>query len=86
MGELHLEIIVERLSREYGADFTIGQLQVAYKETISHSAEHETRFVKQTGGKRPVCPCYPLDWNLAEGFEFVSKVGGVTYLQEYIPA
>jgi len=85
MGELHLEIIAERLSREYGVDFTIGQPQVAYKETISHSAEHETRFVKQTGGKGQFAHVI-LRLEPGEGFEFVSKVVGGNIPKEYIPA
>ena len=51
MGELHLEIVAERLAKEFMVDFNVGQPQVAYKETISQSAEQVTRYVKQTGGK-----------------------------------
>jgi len=85
MGELHLEIVSERLSREFGVDFTIGQPQVAYKETISHSAEHETRFVKQTGGKGQFAHVV-LRLEPGEGFEFVSQVVGGNVPREYIPA
>ncbi len=85
MGELHLEIITERLNREYGVDFTIGQPQVAYKETISHSAEHETRFVKQTGGKGQFAHVI-LRLEPGEGFEFTSQVVGGNVPREYIPA
>jgi len=85
MGELHLEIITERLNREYGVDFTIGQPQVAYKETISHSAEHETRFVKQTGGKGQFAHVI-LRLEPGEGFEFASQVVGGSVPREYIPA
>lgn len=85
MGELHLEIVSERLSREFGVDFTIGQPQVAYKETISHAAEHETRFVKQTGGKGQFAHVI-LRLEPGEGFEFASQVVGGNVPREYIPA
>jgi len=85
MGELHLEIVSERLSREFGIDFTIGQPQVAYKETISHTAEHVTRFVKQTGGKGQFAHVV-LRLEPAEGFEFTSQVVGGNVPKEYIPA
>lgn len=85
MGELHLEIVSERLSREFGVDFTIGQPQVAYKETISRSAEHVTRYVKQTGGKGQFAHIV-LRLEPAEGFEFSSQVVGGNVPREYIPA
>lgn len=85
MGELHLEIVTERLSREFGVDFNIGQPQVAYKETIAHSAEHVTRYVKQTGGKGQFAHLV-LRIEPAEGFEFSSQVVGGNVPREYIPA
>lgn len=85
MGELHLEIVSERLSREFGIDFNIGEPQVAYKETISHQAEHVTRFVKQTGGKGQFAHVV-LRLEPSEEFEFVSKVVGGNVPREYIPA
>ena len=51
MGELHLEIIVDRLLREFKVDANVGRPQVAYKETIRKTVEHETKFVRQTGGR-----------------------------------
>ncbi|NLN87427.1 MAG: elongation factor G, partial [Syntrophomonadaceae bacterium] len=75
MGELHLEIIAERLAKEFHVGINIGQPEVAYKETISRNAQHETRFVKQTGGRGQFAHLV-LQLEPAEGFEFVSKVVG----------
>jgi elongation factor G len=85
MGELHLEIVSERLSREFGIDFNIGEPQVAYKETISQRADHVTRFVKQTGGKGQFAHVV-LSLEPSEGFEFSSQVVGGNVPREYIPA
>lgn len=85
MGELHLEIVSERLSREFGIDFNIGEPQVAYKETISQQAEHVTRFVKQTGGKGQFAHVV-VRLEPSEGFEFSSQVVGGNVPREYIPA
>ena len=85
MGELHLEIVSERLSREFGIDFNIGEPQVAYKETISHKAEHVTRFVKQTGGKGQFAHVV-MRLEPSEEFEFSSKIVGGNVPREYIPA
>ncbi|MGE5397773.1 MAG: elongation factor G [Chitinophagales bacterium] len=85
MGELHLEIVAERLAREYKVDFNVGQPEVAYKETISTSAEHVTRFVKQTGGKGQFAHVV-LRLEPAEGYEFVNKITGGAIPKEYIPA
>jgi len=85
MGELHLEIVSERLAKEFGIDFNIGQPQVAYKETITRSAEHTTRYVKQTGGKGQFAHVV-LRLEPAEGFEFVNKIVGGVIPREYIPA
>ena len=51
MGELHLEILVERMFREYKLNANVGKPQVAYKETISHATKGESKFIKQTGGR-----------------------------------
>ena len=51
MGELHLEIIVDRMKREFNVDANVGKPQVAYRETITQSAEAEGKYIKQTGGK-----------------------------------
>ena len=88
MGELHLEIIVDRLLREFNVSARIGKPQVAYRETIQRHAMAEGRFVKQTGGRgqygHVVIEIYPLD--KGSGFEFVNDIKGGTIPQEFIPA
>jgi elongation factor G len=88
MGELHLEIIVDRMMREFNVKANVGKPQVAYRETISNSAEVRHRFVRQTGGKGMfadvilrVDPQEP-----GKGFEFESEVVGGAIPKEYIPA
>lgn len=85
MGELHLEIIAERLSREFKVNFNTGKPEVAYKETITKAAEQTTRYVKQTGGKGQYAHIV-LRLEPAEGFEFVNKIVGGAIPREYIPA
>lgn len=85
MGELHLEIIAERLATEFKVDVNIGQPEVAYKETISKEAQHVTRYVKQSGGKGQFAHVV-LKIEPAEGYEFVSKIVGGSIPREYIPA
>jgi elongation factor G len=88
MGELHLEIIVDRLSREFGLGANIGNPQVAYKETIRKSIRSEGRFVKQSGGRGQ----YGHVWLEIEpnepgkGFEFRNKIVGGVIPGEYVPA
>jgi len=86
MGELHLEIIVERLLREFGVDVNVGKPQVAYKETIKVPAEGEGRYIKQTGGRGQYghvkIRVEPLPSK--KGFEFVSKVSGNAIPKEFI--
>ena len=88
MGELHLEIVVDRITREFGVNANIGKPQVAYRETIRKSVEHELRFIKQTGGRGQyahiwieVSPQAP-----GKGFEFVDSIKGGVIPREYIPA
>ncbi len=89
MGELHLEIIVDRLLREFRVDANVGRPQVAYRETITQAVEGvEGRFVRQTGGRGQfghviinIAPNEP-----GKGFEFESKIVGGTVPREYIPA
>jgi len=88
MGELHLEILVDRMLREFGVQANVGKPQVAYKETISVPAEARHRFVRQTGGRGMfadvrlrVEPQPP-----GKGFEFESRVVGGAVPKEYIPA
>jgi elongation factor G len=87
MGELHLEIIIDRMLREFKVQANVGRPQVAYKETITRSAKAEGRFVRQTGGRGQ----YGDVWIQLEpmepgaGFEFVNKIVGGVVPREYIP-
>ncbi|MDD3926847.1 MAG: elongation factor G [bacterium] len=88
MGELHLEIIIDRLMREFGVDANVGAPQVNYKETITSAAKAEGRFIRQTGGRGQfghvwleVEPIEP-----GKGFEFVNAIVGGVVPREYIPA
>jgi len=88
MGELHLEIIVDRLLREFKVGATVGKPQVAYKETIKKSARVEGKFVRQSGGRGQYGHVWidvePLE--RGAGFEFVNKVVGGSIPREYVPA
>jgi len=88
MGELHLEVIVDRMTREFGVGCTVGRPQVAYRETIRRPAESDTRFVRQTGGRGQFAHVKLQIEPLAagSGFEFESKVRGGNIPAEYIPA
>ena len=88
MGELHLEIIVDRLLREFKVQANVGRPQVAYKETIRQTADAEGKFIRQTGGRGQYGHVYmkvePLE--PGQGFEFVNKIVGGVVPREYIPA
>lgn len=88
MGELHLEIIVDRLKREFGVSVRVGKPQVAYRETIKAKATAEGKFVRQSGGRgqygHVVLELEPLESR--SGFEFVDKIVGGAIPKEYIPA
>jgi elongation factor G len=89
MGELHLEIIVDRLKREFNVDANVGRPQVAYRETVSKPAEKiQGKFVRQTGGSGQygdaVINLYPQE--PGAGYEFVDKIVGGKIPKEYIPA
>jgi elongation factor G len=88
MGELHLEIIVDRLNREFGVQANQGRPQVAYRETISAPSKAEGRFVRQTGGSGQygVCTLEVEPLEAGKGFEFANKVVGGAIPREYIPA
>ena len=88
MGELHLEIIVDRMKREFGVEANVGAPQVAYREAIRKSVEIEGKFIKQSGGRGQ----YGHVWlrmapnDAGKGFEFVDAIKGGTVPREYIPA
>ena len=88
MGELHLEILVERMKREFSVEANVGRPQVAYKETIKKTAEAEGKFIRQSGGRGQ----YGHVWLRVKpvlrgkGFEFVNEIRGGLVPQEYIPA
>ncbi len=88
MGELHLEILVDRMMREFKVEANIGKPQVAYRETIRKSIEHESKFVRQTGGRGQYGHVYlriePQE--PGSGFEFVNEIVGGVIPREYIPA
>jgi elongation factor G len=88
MGELHLEVIVDRMLREFRVEANIGRPQVAYRETITQAVEAEGRFVRQSGGRGQYGDCYvrlePL--GPSGGFEFLNQVTGGAIPKEYIPA
>ena len=88
MGELHLEIIVDRMKREFAVEANVGRPQVAYKETIKKSAEAEGKYIRQSGGRGQ----YGHVWLRTEpqergkGFEFINEIRGGIIPQEFIPA
>jgi len=88
MGELHLDIIVDRMRREFGVGVSVGKPQVAYKETITTSAEAEGKYIRQSGGRgqygHVVIKLEPK--KRGEGFEFVDKIKGGIIPKEFIPS
>jgi len=98
MGELHLDVIVERMKREFKVEANVGQPQVSYRETIRQTAEAEGKYIKQSGGRGQYGHCWLRVEPLAslqasrsgqeegEGYEFVDKVKGGVIPKEYIPA
>ena len=87
MGELHLEIIVDRLLREFKVEANVGKPQVSYKETIKKPASADTRYVRQTGGKGQFAHVkLQIEPNPGKGYEFVSAITGGAIPKEYIPS
>lgn len=87
MGELHLEIIVDRLLREFKVEANVGQPQVAYKETIRKEVEVDEKYARQSGGHGQYGHVkIKLEPNPGKGYEFVSKIVGGAIPKEYIPA
>jgi elongation factor G len=88
MGELHLEIIVDRLLREFKVEANVGKPEVAFRETIRRKAEAESKYIKQTGGRgqygHVVLTVEPAEHN--KGLEFVNKIVGGAIPKEFIPA
>lgn len=88
MGELHLEILVDRMKREFGVEANVGRPQVAYKETINAKAEAEGKYIRQSGGRGQ----YGHVWlevqrqERGKGFSFINKIKGGIIPQEFIPA
>ncbi|MDR1263779.1 MAG: elongation factor G [Oscillospiraceae bacterium] len=87
MGELHLEIIVDRLLREFKVEATVGRPQVAYRETIRRAAKGEGRFVRQTGGHGQYGHCWVeiAPRQPGEGYQFNNKIVGGVIPREYVP-
>ena len=90
MGELHLEILVDRMKREFKVDAEVGAPQVAYRETIKNSVKQEYKYAKQSGGKGQYGHVYltisPLPDNSEENFIFTNSIKGGTVPKEYVPA
>ena len=90
MGELHLEILVDRMRREFSVEANIGQPQVAYREAIKTRCEIEGKFIRQSGGRGQYGHVWvrfePAEDSAAEGLEFVSEIAGGTVPREFIPA
>ena len=88
MGELHLEILVDRMKREFGVQANTGKPQVAYKEAITAEAQAEGKYIKQSGGRGQYGHCWirvePLE--RGKGFEFVNAIKGGVIPQEFVPA
>ncbi|MGK7930170.1 MAG: elongation factor G [Microcystaceae cyanobacterium] len=88
MGELHLEILVDRMLREFKVEANVGKPQVAYRETVGQTSQAEGKWIKQSGGKgqygHAVIELEPTE--AGSGFEFVSKIVGGAIPKEYIPA
>jgi len=88
MGELHLEIIVDRMKREFSVDANVGNPQVAYRESLRKSVEQESKFVRQSGGRGQYGHVYLRIEPQAPGtgYEFVNQIAGGSVPKEYIPA
>ncbi len=87
VGELHLDIIVDRLRREFGVEANIGRPQVAYKETIRMPVEAEGKYIRQSGGKGQYGHCWiKLEPKEDGGYEFIDEIVGGVIPKEYIPA
>ncbi|MBN2831637.1 MAG: elongation factor G [Candidatus Omnitrophica bacterium] len=88
MGELHLEIIVDRLKEEFGVEAIVGQPKVAYRETITEESEGEGKYIKQSGGRGQYghCNLRIIPAKPGEGFEFIDSIKGGSIPRSFIPA
>src|SRR3989339_795694 len=89
MGELHLDILVDRMKREFGVEANVGAPQVAYKETIRKTAEAEGKYIKQSGGRGQYGHCWlrlEPQSEKGKGFEFIDEIKGGVVPREYVPA
>ncbi|PIX31004.1 elongation factor G, partial [Candidatus Berkelbacteria bacterium CG_4_8_14_3_um_filter_33_6] len=87
MGELHLDIIVDRMKREFSVEANVGKPQVAYKETIKGTAKAEGKYIRQSGGRGQYGHVWlGVETNTDKGYEFINKIKGGTIPSEYIPA
>jgi len=88
MGELHLEIIIDRMKREFKVNASVGKPQVAYKETITGTAEAESKYIRQSGGRGQYGHCWIkiAPRKRGEGYKFNDEIKGGTIPKEYIPA
>ena len=87
MGELHLEIIVDRMKREFKVEANVGKPQVAYRETILGNSDVEEKYIKQSGGRGQYGHVkFKVEPNKDKGYEFVNQITGGVIPREYIPA
>ena len=87
MGELHLDIIVDRLTREFNVNANVGKPQVAYRETITKPSKSDTKYAKQSGGRGQYGHAViEIEPNPGNGYEFVNSITGGVIPKEYIPA
>jgi len=87
MGELHLEIMVDRLKHEFGMEVEIGEPSVAYRETITAEADYDYRHAKQSGGKGQFAQTYMrIEPNSGNGYEFINRIKGGNIPAEYVPS
>ena len=90
MGELHLEVVAERIRREYNVNFRVGHPQVAYRETITEAAEAEGKYIRQSGGRgqygHVLMRFEPISAEEGKNFEFIDRTTGGVIPKEYIPA
>jgi len=86
MGELHLDVLVDRMRREFGVEATVGKPQVAYRETITQAGDCEGKYIKQSGGRGQYGHVWiKFEPNPEKGYEFVDSIVGGTVPREYIP-